>query len=43
MHIYRLILIHLSLSNWAIWHTVINNELADIYFLVGHTSVFGIT
>ena len=26
MHIYRLILIHLSLSNWEIWHTVINND-----------------
>jgi len=38
MHIYRLILIHLSLSNWAIWHTVINNELADIYFHVGYLS-----
>jgi len=48
MHIYRLILIHLSLSNGAIWHTVINNELADRYFHVGylslvrHMSVFGI-
>ena len=48
MHIYRLILIYLSLSNWAIWHTVINNELADRYFhvgyslVVGHISVFGI-
>jgi len=38
MHIYRLILIHLSLSNWAIWHTVINNELADKYFNVGYLS-----
>ena len=46
MHICRLILIHLSLSNWAIWHTVINNELADRYFHVGYLSwvisVFGI-
>jgi len=38
MHIYTLILIHLSLSNWAIWHTVINNELADRYFDVGYLS-----
>ena len=38
MHIYRLILIHLSLSNGAIWHTVINNELADRYFHVGYLS-----
>jgi len=38
MNIYRLILIHLSLSNWAIWDTVINNELADIYFHVGYLS-----
>ena len=38
MHIYKLILIHLSLSNWAIWHTVINNELADRYFHVGYLS-----
>ena len=49
MHIYTLILIHLSLSNWAMWHTVIYNELADRYFhvdcrllVVGHISVFGI-
>ena len=32
------ILIHLSLSNWAIQHTVINNELADRYFHVGYLS-----
>jgi len=39
MHIYRLILIHLSLfSNWEIWHSVINNELADRYFHVGYLS-----
>ena len=38
MHIYRLILIHLSLSNWAIWDTVINNELADRHFHVGYLS-----
>ena len=31
-------LIHLSLSNWAIWHTVINNKLADRYFHVGYLS-----
>jgi len=37
MHIYRLILIHL-LSNLAIWHTVINNKLADIYSHVGYLS-----
>ena len=36
--LYRLILIHLSLSNWAIWHTVINNELAYRYFHVGYLS-----
>jgi len=29
----------LSLSNWVIWHTVINNELADIiYSHVGYLS-----
>ena len=38
MHIYRLILIHLSLTNWAIWHTVINNILVDRYFHVGYLS-----
>jgi len=38
MHIYTLILIHLSLSNWAIWHTVINNELAHRYLHVGYLS-----
>jgi len=32
------ILIHLSLLNWEIWHTVINNELADRYFHVGYLS-----
>ena len=36
--LYRLILIHLSLSNWAIQHTVINNKLADRYFHVGYLS-----
>ena len=36
MHIYRLILINLLLSNLAIWHTVINNKLADRYFRVGY-------
>ena len=29
---------HVSLSNWAICHTVINNELADRYFHVGYLS-----
>jgi len=52
MHIYRLILIHLSLSNIGkLAHcNSLNNQLANRYFhvgylpwgLVGHTSVFGI-
>ena len=43
MHIYTFIglyssIYHLTLSNWAIWHTVINNELAYRYFHVGYLS-----
>ena len=53
MHIYRLILIHLSLSNWAVWHTVIRQIFSCRLLVVGdkhndehrymsHISVFGI-